>query len=102
MCELKDTISIEDVTDYCGIDYLDDVVERNIKRCISTADAFLKGSIGSEYPRSDPRSKEVALAVISELYDGRGTVETLSGNTRRMVHDLSWQLRLELRRGYDE
>lgn len=101
MCELKDSITIEDVTDYLGIDYVDDVVERNIKRCLRTADAFLKGSIGSEYPRSDPRAKEVALAVISELYDGRGT-ESLSGNTRRMVHDLSWQLRLELRRGYDE
>ena len=91
-------VSVEEVRAYLGIDYLDDMVTANIARAIKTADAFLKGSVGENYPTSDPRAKELALIIISDLYDNRGLSSTVSGNTRRLVEDLSLQLRLELRR----
>lgn len=99
---MSDTImvvSVEEVKDNLGIDYADEMVERNINRAIKTADAYLKGSIGENYPTDDPRAKELALIIISDLYDNRGLNSTVSGNTRRLVDDLSLQLRLELRRG---
>lgn len=92
-------VTVDDVKAYLGIDYADDMVNANIERAINTADAYLKGSIGSNYPVDDPRAKELALIIISDLYDNRGLQSTISGNTRRLVDDLSLQLRLELRRG---
>lgn len=95
-------VTVDDVKAYLGIDYVDDMVNANIERAINTADAYLKGSIGSDYPVDDPRAKELALIIISDLYDNRGLQSTVSGNTRRLVNDLSLQLRLELRRGLNE
>ena len=87
----------EDVLAYLGIDYADDMVNKNVDRCILTADAYLKGSIGKDYPTEDPRVKELALILISDLYDNRGIIEKVAGNVRRLVDDMSLQLRLELR-----
>lgn len=101
MDDLK-VVSVEEVLSYLGIDYSDEMVEKNIERTIKTADAYLKGSIGTNYPISDPRAKELALIIISDLYDNRGLQSTISGNTRKLVDDLSLQLRLELRgRSYE-
>ena len=91
-------VSVDEVLAYLGIDYSDDMVKSNIERAIKTADAYLKGSIGDNYPVTDPRAKELALIIVSDLYDNRGLVSTVSGNTRRLVDDLSLQMRLELRR----
>ena len=87
----------EEVLAYLGIDYADDVVNKNIERSILVADAYLKGSIGTNYPTDDPRVKELALIFISDLYDNRGIIEKVAGNVRRLVDDMSLQLRLELR-----
>lgn len=98
----EELLSVSDVLAYLGIDYSDDMVTTNINRAIKTADAYLKGSIGENYPISDPRAKELALIIVSDLYDNRGLNSTISGNTRRLVDDLSLQLRLELRRASNE
>lgn len=92
----------QEVMDYLGIDYADEVITRNIERSIKTADAYLKGSIGKEYPVDDPRVKELALIFISDLYDNRGMIEKVAGNVRRLVDDMSLQLRLELRSSDNE
>ena len=97
MNDLK-VVSVEEVLAYLGIDYSDEMVEKNIERSIKTADAYLKGSIGANYPVDDPRAKELALIIVADLYENRGLQSTISGNTRRLVDDLSSQLRLELRR----
>ena len=102
MSDTIQVVSVDEVLAYLGIDYSDEMVNTNIERAIKTADAYLKGSIGETYPVDDPRSKELALIIISDLYDKRGVNETVSGNTRRLVDDLSLQLRLELRRGSHE
>lgn len=90
-------VSVNEVLAYLGIDYEDDMTIKNVERTIKTADAYLKGSIGLDYPVNDPRAKELALIIISDLYDNRGIQSTISGNTRKLVDDLSLQLRLELR-----
>ena len=102
MIDTIKVVSVDEVLAYLGIDYSDEMVNANIERAIKTADAHLKGSIGKAYPVDDPRSKELALIIISDLYDKRGLNDTVSGNTRRLVDDLSLQLRLELRRGSHE
>ena len=102
MSDVNQVVSIDEVLAYLGIDYADKMVNTNIERAIKTADAYLRGSIGEGYPVEDPRAKELALIIISDLYDQRGTVSTVSGNTRRLVDDLSLQLRLELRGRSDE
>lgn len=93
--------TVDEVLAYLGIDYADDMVTKNVERLIKTADAYLKGSIGENYPVDDPKAKELALIIISDLYDNRGLNSTVSGNTRKLVDDLSLQLRLELRRASD-
>ncbi len=91
-----------EVLAYLGIDYADEMIENNIDRLIKTADKYLEGSIGKDYPKDDERAKELALIVISDLYDNRGINEKntggVSANTRRLVNDFSLQLRLELSR----
>lgn len=94
--------TLEEVLDYLGYDYADAMVNKNVERCIKTADAYLKGSIGKNYPTDDPRVKELALIFISDLYDNRGMIEKVAGNVRRLVDDMSLQLRLELRSKSEE
>lgn len=94
--------TIEEIKAYLGIDYTDEMSEKNIERSIKVADAYLKGSIGVNYPSDDPRVKELALILISDLYDNRGLMEKVAGNVRRLVDDMSLQLRLELRRASEE
>lgn len=91
-----------EVLAYLGIDYADETIENNIDRLIKTADKYLEGSIGKDYPKDDERAKELALIVISDLYDSRGINEKngVSNNVRRLVNDFSLQLRLELSRGH--
>ena len=95
-------LTVDEVLGYLGIDYADEMVRKNIERNINTADAYLKGSIGTDYPKDDPRVKELALIIISDLYDNRGLTEKVSGNVRRLVSDMSLQLRLELSRKSEE
>lgn len=102
MSDTISVVSVDEVLAYLGIDYSDDMVTTNIERAIKTADAYLKGSIGENYPIEDPKSKELALLLVADLYDNRGLTSTVSGNTRKLVEDLSLQLRLELRRGSNE
>ena len=68
-------VNAKDVKNYLGIDYADEMVDKNIKRLIKTADSYLKGAIGEDYPKEDPRAIELALIVIADLYDNRDMSE---------------------------
>ena len=97
-------ITIDDLKNYLGIDYVDDMITSNLERSLKTADAFLMGSIGINYPKDDARAEELTLVVAGELYENRGMMlsGSVSNTTRKMVDDLSLQLRLELGRGNNE
>lgn len=102
MSDTIQVVTVQDVLDELGYDIADEMVNRNITRAINTADAYLKGSIGENYPKEDPRAKELALMIITDIYDNKGLKDTVSGNTRKLVDDMSLQLRLELRRASNE
>ena len=91
-------VTSEEVKAYLGVDYADEAVEKNIARLINTADSYLKGAVGENYPVDDPKAKEIALLVISDLYDNRGMTINNFNITRKIIDDMTLQLQLELRR----
>jgi hypothetical protein len=91
-------VRTQDVYDYLGIDYADDMVAANVSRAVSAANAYLEGAVGYDYPTDDPRAKELILILVADLYNNRGSTEKSSTNIRRFVTDSLLQLRLELRR----
>ena len=95
-------VQAQDVYNYLGIDIVDTMVTANVTRAIATADAYLKGAVGADYPIEDPLAKELALIFIADLYDNRGMLEAVNKNVRRLVDDFLLQLRLELRRGTND
>lgn len=86
---------------YLGIDIADDdMVNANVRRCLSTAEKTLHGAVGEEvstYLPEDPRVKELVLIYTDDLYSQRGIAAKVSNATRRLVFDMELQLRLELR-----
>lgn len=97
-------VNIDDLKNYLGIDYVDNMITSNLERSLKVADAFIKGSVGVDYPKDDARAEELTLVVASELYENRGMMlsGSVSNSTRKMVDDLSSQLRLELARANEE
>ena len=86
---------IDEIKDYLGIDYDDDVSNRNIKKYMSVADSWLKGAIGENYPRNDERAKQLALFVIEDLYD-RGSYSVKENkNIEKLKKDFVMQLQCE-------
>lgn len=91
--------TIEDVLAYLGIDYVDEVVIRNVQSAMSTAWQTLLGSIGTDvetYLPGDPRVAELVKIYVDDLYSERGISAKVSNATRQMVNTMEWQLRLEL------
>lgn len=91
-------VDVAEALAYLGIDYADDMVVTNVNRLINTADAYLKSAVGENYPTNDPKAKEIALLVISDLYDNRGMTINNFNITRKIIDDMTLQLQLELRR----
>ena len=64
---------------------------------------YLQGAIGKNYPIEDERAKQIALLVISDLYDYRDLdSKNISNTTRKILNDLEWQLKMEMRKNGDE
>lgn len=91
----------EEALEYLGIDYADDVVQRNVTRALATAGATLRGAVGDDVETllpNDPRVKELALIYLDDLYSNRGVSAKVSSATRRLVHTMELQLVLVLRK----
>ena len=97
MSNIEDVITVDDVLDYLGIDYADDVIRRNVSRAINTASGELRESVADDYPIDHPLTKELALIYSSNAYENRGDI-SLSGNERKLSNDLARKLRLYMRR----
>lgn len=91
-------ITIEDVKIYLGIDYADEGINKRLEHLIKVAHQYISGSIGSDCDLNDYRAKELALIVISDLYDNHDLNAKVSGTVRMLVNDFSLQLRMEMRR----
>lgn len=91
--------TLEDARLYLGIDYADDVTDKNITRALRSAEATMHGAVGEDvatYLSADPRIDELILIYMEDLYSQRGVSAKVSNATRRMVFDMEQQLRLEL------
>lgn len=104
MAEDKNIVTIVEVCDYLGFDALEieeeegQATKRNILRLIKFSDSYLKGAIGKNYPKDDERAKQIALLVITDLYDYRDLdSKNISNTTRKLLNDLLWQLKVEMR-----
>lgn len=92
--------TLEDCLVYLGIDYADDLVEKNVARALATAIKVLHGAVGEDVETllpDDLRAKELVLLYMDDLYSEKGVSAKVTGATRRMVADMELQLRLELR-----
>lgn len=87
--------TIDEVKDYLGIDYDDEVSNRNLARYIKVADTYLKGAIGDGYPKSDERAKQLALFVIEDLYDRNSYTVKENSSLEKMKNDFILQLQCE-------
>lgn len=100
-------VSIEEVCDFKGflVEEVkeDPVVKRNIIRLIKFSNLYLQGAIGKNYPIEDERAKQIALLVISDLYDYRELdSKNISNTTKKILNDLEMQLKAELRSNVSE
>ena len=48
------TIAIENARAYLGIDYADEVTDKNITRCLKTAQSILHGAVGEDLELNRP------------------------------------------------
>lgn len=101
MSDINEVITADDLIAYMGIDYVDDMVDKNITRAIKTADGELRESVSDDYPVDHPLTPELALIYASNAYENRGDV-SLSGNERKLADDYALKLRLYLRRRSNE
>ena len=95
-------IAEQDVLDYLGIDYADDMVSRRVRALIDTVDSYLTGAIGRDYaaavsPESLAKAREVGLMLIGELYDNRG----VEGKERSVIRVLLSSMLLHLQLEFD-
>ena len=93
---MAEVVTQQEVADYLGVSITDARFQRRCTHLIKVADRTLKSSIGENYPTDDVRSKELALVIISDLYDNHDYTDKVSGNVRRLIQDFSLQLKIEL------
>ena len=98
MSDINAVITQDDVLAYLGIDYVDDMVTKNIARTINTADGELRESVSDDYPTDHPLTKELALLYAAAAYNER----ELQGNETKRADQIALKLRLYLRRVSDE
>jgi hypothetical protein len=91
-------VNVQEVLDYLGLDETDGMTDRNIELLIDSADAFLRGAVGEDYPTDDPRVKNLSLIIINDLYENRGSTEKVSTKVKSFVTSSMLQLQLEYRR----
>ena len=95
-------VSVQEVLDYLGLDETDEMTDRNIASFIGVADSYLKGAVGYDYPQDDPRAKQLALILINDLYENRGSIAKVSTKVKSFVTTSMLQLTLELRRDKED
>ena len=100
-----DFLTDQDVYDYLGVDYADDMVARRVRALIDAVDSYLTGAIGRDYatavtPESLYKAKEVALMLIGELYDGRGASTKERAVVRTLLSSMMLHLQLDIEERY--
>lgn len=92
--------TVEEALVYLSIDYADEAVLANVQRALASAIQILHGSVGDDVEElmpGDARVRELVLLYADDLYSNRGLSNKAIGSQRRLIADMEWQLRLELR-----
>lgn len=93
--------TVDEALRYLGIDYTDDAVTANVTRALAAAVETLRGAVGADVTvllPDDPRTVELVLIYLEDIYSNRGLSAKVAGATRQMVHTMELQLAMELRR----
>ena len=94
-------VTIHDVAQYMGIDYLDDEMTRaNLQRALDSALYRLYGAVGRDvetYMDGDPRVDQLVLIYTEEGYDNHPGSAKQDAAKNHLRDTLELQLRLELR-----
>ena len=94
-------VTLNDALEHLGIDFADEVVERNVTRALETGKALMRGAVGEDvddYLHGDPRIDQLVLLYTAEAYDSREASQKQASVRNRLTHDLELQLKMELRR----
>jgi hypothetical protein len=94
MSDINAVITADDLLASLGIDYADDMVDKNIAKAIAYADGELRESVSDDYPVDHPLTPELALLYATASYEKRD----LSGNELKRADQIAFKLRLYLRR----
>lgn len=95
MSDINSVITADDLLAHLGIDYADDMVNKNIVKAIAYAGGELRESVGDNYPVDHPLTPELALLYATASYEQRD----LSGNEIKRADQIALKLRLVMRRG---
>ena len=95
MSDINAVITPDDLLASLGIDYADDMVNKNIAKAIAYADGELRESVSDDYPVDHPLTPELALLYATASYEKRD----LSGNELKRADQIALKLRLVVRRG---
>ena len=98
MSDINAVITADDLLAYLGIDYADEVVNKNIDHAIKYADGELRESVGDNYPVDHPLTPELALLYASASYENRDFTTYES----KRAGEIALKLRLALRRSGNE
>lgn len=100
---------INELYAYAGIDYADNLVEKNATRALKAGLLIIEDAIGegaTKLLEDDHRLHELLLVYAEDLYSKRGILNSdnpkVSGATRRLVNDLETQLRLTYKKKKQE
>ena len=88
-------VTDQDVYDYLGIDEADDMISRRVARLRKMSASYLNQSVGKHVDDKHPVAQELALALIGDNYDNRGTQQRVTLQTRRMIRDFCLVLIME-------
>lgn len=96
----------EEALIHLGFDYVDETIEQKVRKCLASAERYLRGTVGEdiwELLPGDERAGELVLAYLADIYDERGTTSAKAANAKReMISSMEWQLKLELARKREE
>lgn len=90
--------SENEVKNYLGIDYDDEISNNNITRYIKVAKQYLEGAIDN-LPKDDERVKQLALFIIEDLYDRSSYSVKENATLNKLKQSLIFQLQYECKNG---
>lgn len=102
-------LTVDELLQHMGFDERDAQIVVNATSALEDAEAYLKSAIGEDLfdlLPEDPKVTRLWKIYATDFYDNRSSNTSTSAKTGNaksaMVHDLEWQLKMELSRAREE